>query len=74
MVPVILESESPSYARWRDLLLLSLRRYALDDHVLCDPTGVALTATWVRLDSIVLAWIVGTISVDLISIDLHSLL
>jgi hypothetical protein len=69
MVPVVLEPESPSYARWRDLLLLTLRRYALDDHVLCDPTGVAPTAAWVRLDSIVLTWIVGTIS-----IDLHSLL
>jgi hypothetical protein len=62
-------SQSPSYARWRDLLLLTLRRYALDDHVLCDPTGVAPTTAWVRLDSIVLTWIVGTISVDL-----HSLL
>jgi hypothetical protein len=69
MVPVVLEPESPSYARWRDLLLLTLRRYALDDHVLCDPTGVAPAAAWVRLDSIVLTWIVGTISVDL-----HSLL
>jgi hypothetical protein len=69
MVPVVLEPESSSYARWRDLLLLTLRRYALDDHVLCDPVGVAPTAVWVRLDSIVLTWIVGTISVDL-----HSLL
>jgi hypothetical protein len=69
MVPVVLEPESSSYARWRDLLLLTLRRYALDDHVLCDPTGMAPTAAWVRLDSIVLTWIVGTISVDL-----HSLL
>jgi hypothetical protein len=69
MVPVVLEPESLSYACWRDLLLLILRRYALDDHVLCDLTGVALTAAWVRLNSIVLTWIVGTISVDL-----HSLL
>jgi uncharacterized membrane protein YgcG len=69
MVHVVLEPESSSYARWRDLLLLTLRRYALDDHVLCDPAGVAPTAAWVCLDSIVLSWIVGTISVDL-----HSLL
>jgi uncharacterized membrane protein YgcG len=69
MVPIVLEPESPSYARWRDLLLLTLRCYALDDHVLYDPTGVAPTAAWVRHDSIVLTWIVGTISVDL-----HSLL
>jgi uncharacterized membrane protein YgcG len=69
MVTVVLEPESPSYARWRDLLLLTLRCYALNDHVLCDPSGVAPTAAWVRLDIIVLTWIVGTISVDL-----HSLL
>jgi hypothetical protein len=69
MVPVVLEPESPPYARCQDLLLLTLRRYALDDHVLCDPTGVAPNAAWVRLDSIVLTWIMGTISVDL-----HSLL
>jgi hypothetical protein len=69
MVPVVLEPESLSYARWRDLLLLTLRRYALDDHVLCDLTDVAPTATWLRLDIIMLTWIVGTISVDL-----HSLL
>jgi uncharacterized membrane protein YgcG len=69
MVPVVLEPDSPSYTRWQDLLLLTLRRYALDDHVLCDPTSVAPTAAWVRLDSIVLTWIVGTIFGDL-----HSLL
>ena len=27
-VPVVLEPESPSYAQWRDLVLLTLRRYA----------------------------------------------
>jgi hypothetical protein len=54
LVPIVVEPESPSYARWRDLLLLTLRRYALDDHVLCDPTGVASTAAWLRLDSIML--------------------
>jgi uncharacterized membrane protein YgcG len=69
MVPVVLEPESSSYARWRDLLLLTLCRYALDDHALCDPTSVAPAAAWVRLDSIVLTWIMGTISGDL-----HSLL
>jgi hypothetical protein len=65
MVPVVLEPESPSYACWQELLILTLRRYALDDHVLYDPTGVAPTAAWVHLDNIVLTWIVGTISGDL---------
>jgi hypothetical protein len=36
LVPVVLEPESPSYAHWQDLVLLTLRRYALDDHVLVD--------------------------------------
>ena len=34
LVPVVLEPESPSYARWRDLVLLTLRRYALEDRLL----------------------------------------
>ena len=55
MVPVVLEPESPSYARWRDLVLLTLRRYALDDNVLLDDVGTVLTASWLRLDSIVLS-------------------
>jgi hypothetical protein len=36
LVPIVLEPESPSYAYWRDLVLLTLRRYTLDDHVLVD--------------------------------------
>jgi hypothetical protein len=40
LVPVVLEPESPSYARWRDLVL-TLRRYALDDHVLVDASVAA---------------------------------
>src|SRR5690242_15406699 len=62
MVPVVLEPESPSYARWRDFSSLP---FAATPWM----TGVALTAAWVCLDSIVLTWIMGTISVDL-----HSLL
>ena len=65
LVPVVLEPESPSYARWRDLVLLTLRRYALDDHVLLDTAGAVPTPSWLRLDSVVLSWILGTISLDL---------
>jgi hypothetical protein len=52
---VVLEPESPSYACWRDLVLLTLCRYALDDHVLVDATVAAQTPSWLRLDSIVLS-------------------
>jgi hypothetical protein len=65
LVLVVLDPESPSYAHWWDLVVLTLRRYALDDHILDDPTPVVQTPSWQRLDSIVLSWILGTISVDL---------
>jgi hypothetical protein len=64
LVPVVLEPESSSYARWRDLVL-TLCRYALDDHVLVDTSVAVQTPSWLRLDSIVLSWIIGTISLDL---------
>ena len=54
LVPVVLEPESPSYARWRDLVL-TLRRYALDDHVLADISVAVQTPAWLRLDNIVLS-------------------
>ena len=65
LVPVVLEPESPSYARWRDLILLTLHRYTLDDHVLIDASVAVQTPSWLRLDSIMLSWILGTISLSL---------
>jgi hypothetical protein len=46
------------------MVLLTLRRYALDDHVLVDASTVVQTP-WLCLDSIVLSWILWTISLDL---------
>jgi hypothetical protein len=40
-----------------------LRRYALDDHVLSDVAD--LSVYWARLDSIVVTWILGTLSPEL---------
>jgi hypothetical protein len=60
VVTIILEPSSPDYKRWRDLVLLMLHRYALDDHVLSDVVGSSVY--WVRLDSIVVTWILGTLS------------
>jgi hypothetical protein len=51
VVTVVLEPSSPDYKRWRDLMLLTLRRYALDDHVLSDVADPSVY--WARLDSIV---------------------
>jgi hypothetical protein len=64
-VTVVLDSTSTSYARWRDQVLLALRRYALDDHVLSDTPVEARDLTWRRPDSTVMSWIFGTISLDL---------
>jgi hypothetical protein len=55
LVPVILKPESPSYAYWWDLVLLTLCRYTLDDHVLVDASIAVQTPSCLRLDSIVLS-------------------
>ena len=65
LVSVVLDSTSTSYARWRDKVLLALRRYAFDDHVLSDMPIEARDLAWLRLDSIAMSWIFGTISLDL---------
>ena len=72
LVSVVLELESPSYTHWRDLVL-TLRRYALDDHILVDTSVVVQTPSWLRLDSVVLSWILGTISLDLHDLVCNSL-
>jgi hypothetical protein len=60
VVTIILEPSSPDYKRWHDLVLLMLRRYALDNHILSD---VAIPSIyWATLDSIVVTWIFGTLS------------
>jgi hypothetical protein len=63
VVTIVLEPSSPDYKRWRDLVLLTLHRYALDDHVLSDVTDPSVY--WARLDSIVVTWILGTLSPEL---------
>jgi hypothetical protein len=54
------------YKRWCDLVLLTLRRYALDDHVLSDVTDPSVY--WARLDNIVVTWILDTLSPELYEI------
>ena len=54
-------------------LVLTLRRYALDDHVLIDASVAAQTPLWLRLDSVVLSWILLTISLDLHDLVRNSL-
>jgi len=63
LVPVVLEPLSTHYNRWRDLVLLALERYALDDHVLRDATSTA--PAWRRMDAVVRSWLFGTLNADL---------
>jgi hypothetical protein len=60
---IILKPSSPDYKRWCDLVLLTIRCYALDDHVLSDVAD--LSVYWARLDSIVVTWTLGTLSPEL---------
>jgi hypothetical protein len=63
MVTIILEPSSPDYKWWRNLVLLMLRRYALDDHALDDIIDPSVY--WARLDSIMVTWILDTLSPEL---------
>jgi hypothetical protein len=63
VVTIVLEPSSPDYKWWRDLVLLMLRRYTLDDHVLSDVADPFIY--WARLDSIMVTWILGTLSPEL---------
>jgi len=62
-VNVVLDSLSSHYVRWHDLVLLTLERYALDDYVTSDAAPAASPA-WQRMDSVVLSWSFGTITIE----------
>jgi hypothetical protein len=64
LVSVVLGITSTQYLRWRDLVLLTLQRYALDDHVSSDAPTLD-DPHWHWMDSVVLSWLLSTITVDL---------
>jgi hypothetical protein len=64
LVSVVLDPVSSHYPCWRGQVLLTLRRYALDDHVL-DDIATPLSLAWSLMDSVVLSWLHGTITVEL---------
>jgi hypothetical protein len=63
VVTIILEPSSPHYKWWCNFVLLMLRRYALDDHILSGITDPFIY--WARLDIIVVTWILDTLSLEL---------
>jgi hypothetical protein len=64
LVSVILDGSSAHYARWHENVLLTLRRYALPDHVLSDDSFVDVPA-WDMMDMLIKSWLFGTISPEL---------
>jgi hypothetical protein len=64
LIPVVLDIGSSNYNRWRGLVLNTLERYALADHVL-DDADLSDDVPWRRLDCTVLSWLYGTISPEL---------
>lgn len=67
LVPTTLDLATPSFSKWRRLLLLALGNYALADHVLCDATFPTIPH-WVRMDLHILSWIYGSITPELFEI------
>jgi hypothetical protein len=64
IVSVVLDPASPHYPRWRGQVLLTLRRFVLDDHVLIDHDAPP-PRSWCLMESVVLSWLHGTITVEL---------
>jgi hypothetical protein len=64
LVSIVLDPTSSHYPRWRGQVLLTLRHYALVDHVLDDIVAPPSPA-WSLMDTVVLSWLHGTITVEL---------
>jgi hypothetical protein len=69
MIPVLLDILSPNYSQWKVLLLNTLGKYELIDHVLMDTLPVEAFDPHRRcMDCTVHSWLYGTIALDLIEI------
>jgi hypothetical protein len=64
LVSNVLDPASSHYPRWRGQVLLTLRRFVLADHVLDDIIDPPSPA-WSLMDTVVLSWLHGTITVEL---------
>jgi hypothetical protein len=64
LVSVVLDPASSHYPRWRGQVLLTLRRFVLDDHVLVDHDTPS-PRSWCLMDNVVLSCLHGIITVEL---------
>ncbi|XP_076940626.1 uncharacterized protein LOC143609876 [Bidens hawaiensis] len=82
-IPITLDNESAQYNTWSELFRVHCTAYLVDDHLkprVVEPSSstgdkeksaISTDPTpdqWKRLDAIVLQWIYGTISIDLLHI------
>ncbi|XP_071699422.1 uncharacterized protein [Rutidosis leptorrhynchoides] len=76
LIPITLEINKSHYSSWAELFEVHCRAYGVIDHIITptpptapatvsDPPAVD-TYLWARLDAVVLQWIYGTISNDLL--------
>jgi hypothetical protein len=64
LVNIVLDSTSTTYASWRDLMMMVLKRYGLLDHVNSDVAS-STDPSWRRIDSVVQNWISNSITPEL---------
>ncbi|KAK8937455.1 hypothetical protein KSP39_PZI012258 [Platanthera zijinensis] len=75
-IPILLDQESALYSSWAELFQITARAYDVLDHIIPNPStdnapgtpSAAAQHIWKRLDVVVLQWIYGTISQDLLLI------
>ncbi|XP_071694337.1 uncharacterized protein [Rutidosis leptorrhynchoides] len=84
-IPIVLDMDTSKYLSWEAFFKTHYRAYQVLDHITATPTTTDSssstttpssepknTETWNRLDAIVLQWIYGTISADLLDIILKA--
>jgi hypothetical protein len=64
LVSIVLDPTSSHYPHWWGQVLLTLRCYALADHILYDIVTPP-SSTWSQMDTVVLSWLHDTITVEL---------
>ncbi|KAJ9535279.1 hypothetical protein OSB04_un001625 [Centaurea solstitialis] len=69
-IPIVLEIEKVQYTSWAELFKIHAKAFLVIDHIVPPRDSTVEPALWSRLDAVVLQWIYGTISNDL----LHTIL
>ncbi|XP_039133230.1 uncharacterized protein LOC120270279 [Dioscorea cayenensis subsp. rotundata] len=66
-IPITLDLQSSNYSKWRTLFLVTLGKYGLSNHA--DGTDPRYDdSEWVQHDYIVLSWIYGSISIEILDL------